>query len=297
MASRTKQFEQRLGYFLFSRFQRSFLRKDSLAAERAGAKLGMLLYRLDKKHRNRALSNLTLAFEDLSLERRIDISQRCFQHFGRVFADFLRSSERTDEDVRDSCPLIGFEALDEAIQRGKGAILVTGHFGNWERAAHVLTVRGYKVTTVARDANDSSLNEEVMRIRENQGIKVLSRGNAARGMLKTLKKNEVVAVLTDQNSGDLFVPFFGKPAGTVSGISSMSLKTGAPMIPFYCTWLSPGRYEARAYAALTPIAGFDPVEGLTRAMNLSLEAAIRKTPEQWLWFHNRWKSAYRAGLI
>jgi len=297
MASRTKKIEQKLGYFLFARFQRSFLHKDQLEAERAGAKLGMLLYRLDKKHRSRALSNLALAFPDIPEERRIELAHNCFQHFGRTFADFLRSPARSPDDVLETCPILDLHYIDDALAKGTGVILVTGHFGNWERVAHTMATKGYKVTVVARDANDTGLNREVMKIREHQGIEVLSRGNAARGILRKLKQNEIVAMLTDQNSGDIFIPFFGKPAGTVTGVSSIHLKTGAPLIPIYCRWLSPGRFEGRILPALKPVPGFEPLEGITRSINLSLEEAIRETPEQWLWFHDRWKSARRAGLL
>lgn len=299
MASRgrRKQFEQRAGFFAFSKFEKFFLKKDPIAAERAGEKLAMLVFKLSKKHRNRALSNLALAFPEMPAEERLELAKRCFLHFGRVFADFLRSSARTDEEVISTCEIVNQEILDAELAKGKGIMLITGHFGNWERAAHRVVAAGYKVTVVARDANDSDLNQSVMRIREKQGIAVLPRGKAARGILSVLKANEVIAILPDQNSGDIFIPFFGKPAGTVTGPSSIAIKTGAPMVPLYCRRVGPAKYEARIYPPLEPVEGYEPVEALTRAINNSLEAAIRETPEQWLWFHNRWKSARRAGLV
>lgn len=297
MATLRKQFEKRAGFFAFSTFEKSFLKKDPLAAERAGEKLGVLAFRLSKKHRNRALSNLALAMPELSEAERLDLAKRCFLHFGRVFADFLRSSARTDQEVMESCPIVGRDNLDEALARGKGVILITGHYGNWERAAHTVVAHGYKVSVVARDANDSDLNRAVLRIREKQGVQVLSRGKAARGILSKMKANEIVAILPDQNSTDLFIPFFGQPCGTVTGPSSIAVKTGAAMVPIFCPRIGPNRYEARILPALTPVEGYDPVEGYTRAINNCLEAAIRQHPDQWLWFHHRWKSAYRAGLI
>lgn len=297
MASRRKQFEQRAGFFAFSRFERAFLKKDPIGAEKAGEKIAMFVFRFSKKHRERALSNLELAFPEMSPEERLDLAKRCFLHFGRVFADFLRSSARTDEEVIASCPIVNKDIIDAELAKGRGVIMITGHFGNWERAAHRMVAAGYKLSVVARDANDSDLNQSVMRIREKQGITVLPRGKAARGILSLLKANELVAILPDQNSNDLFIPFFGKPCGTVTGPSAMAVKTGAPMVPLYCTRVGPGQYEAKVYPPLVPVEGFDPVEGMTRAINNSLEAAIREKPEQWLWFHNRWKSARRAGLI
>ncbi len=297
MASRTKKINNRLGFAAFTIFQRSFLKKTPAAAEQAGARLANLIFRLDGKHRNRALANLALAYPEMPESDRVDLARRCFQHFGRTAADFMRSPIRTNDDVAGSCALVDFHYFDEALAAGKGGILITGHFGNWERAAHAIAAAGYKLTVVARDANDSDLNQAVLRIREKQGVQVLSRGQAARGILTRLKQNELVGILPDQNSGDIFVPFFGKPCGTVTGPASIRVKTGAPLLPMFCRRLGLDSYEAKAYPSLEPVPGFDPVEGFTRAINDSIEAAIRESPEQWLWFHDRWKSARRAGLL
>jgi KDO2-lipid IV(A) lauroyltransferase len=297
MASGTKKIERRLGYFAFARFQKSFQRKSPNQAEAAGARLGKFLYRVDKKHRMTALSNLALAFPEMPEEERIVLAKRCFEHFGRIFGDFLRSPLRKSEEVLASCDIIDFHHFDEALAAGHGVLLITGHFGNWERAAHILSASGLKLSVVARDANDGDLAKAITEIRHQQGVEVLARGQAARGILSALKRNEVVGILPDQNSGDIFIPFFGKPAGTVTGPSSIAVKTGAKMIPFFCYWVSPGRYEARAYPPLVPEEGYEPVEGYTRAINRCLENVIREHPEQWLWFHNRWKSAKRAGLL
>ncbi|HVT13950.1 MAG TPA: lysophospholipid acyltransferase family protein [Fimbriimonadaceae bacterium] len=294
---RKKQLEKRLGYLGFAMAEKAFLRKDPIRAERSGMRLGNLTFKVMKKRRNVALANLRLAFPEKTEEERLAIAQECFRHFGRIFADFLRSSQRTDEEMRQTTRLTDMRYFDEALKEGKGAILITGHFGNWERAAHAIVAAGYKVTVVARDANDGDLNQAVMKIREKQGIQVLSRGSAARGIFTKLKKNEIVAILPDQNSSDIFVPFFGRPCGTVTGPAAIHARTGAPIIPFFCKRVGPNQYDARAYPPLKPLEGYEPVEGMTRAINNAIEAAIRETPEQWLWFHDRWKSARKAGLL
>src|SRR4051794_29574631 len=172
MASLRKKVEKRAGFFAFSRLEKAFLKKKPPDAERAGEKLGLLVYRLSKKHRNRALSNLAMAFPEMPEEERVALAKRCFQHFGRVFADFLRASARTKEEVLREVPVVGIENLDGALREGKGVIIIGGHFGNWELGAHRVAAAGYKLTVVARDANDSDLNKAVMRIRKDQGIDV-----------------------------------------------------------------------------------------------------------------------------
>jgi Kdo2-lipid IVA lauroyltransferase/acyltransferase len=292
-----KKIERRAGYIAFSVFEKAFLKKTPEDAERAGEKLGALVFRISKKRRTTALRNLALAMPELSEDRRIELAKQCFLHFGRIFADFLRASAKTNAEVLKITESTGFENLDQALSLGKGAIIISGHFGHWERGAHLVAARGYKLTVIARDANDGDLNQAVMRIREMQGVSVLSRGQAARGIFATLKRNETVCILADQNSSDIFIPFFGVPCGTVTGPSAIHVKTGAPMVPVFAPRVGPGKYEVRILPALQAVEGYEPVEGITRAINNCLETQIREHPEQWLWFHDRWKSTRKAGLL
>ncbi len=297
MGSRRKDLEKRAGFIAFRMAEKTFLKKDTISAERTGERLGNLVFRLSKKHRNRALSNLELAFPQMPAAELDALARKVFQHFGRITGDFMKSPGRTDEEVLAHADCHGFEHLDEALAEGKGVILLTGHYGNWERAAHVVAAKGYKLSVVARDANDTDLNRHVLRIRQAHGVEVLSRGNAARAILTKLKKNEVIAILPDQNSGDIFIPFFEKPCGTVTGPASIHQRMGSPMIMFFSQRTGPGEYRMEVHPPLKPVPGFDLVEGMTRAINNALEEQIRRVPEQWLWFHDRWKSARRAGLL
>ncbi len=297
MGLKRKQFERKAGLFGFLLAEKALLNKSVEAAERSGEKMGMLAYRLSHKHRNRALSNLELAFPAMPAEEREELAKRTFRHFGRTAADFVRSQLRTDEEVLSSSERIGFENIVEALKKGCGGIIMSGHLGNWERAAHAIAAEGHKLTIVVRDTAEEGLNAHVLRIRKIQGIEVLSKGAAARGIFKKLKANELVGILPDQNSGDLFVPFFGKPCGTVNSPAVIHARTGAAILPMFSSWIAPGRYRIEVKPPLQQLPGYEQIEGITRAINLSLEAAIRETPEQWLWLHDRWKSARQRGLI
>jgi len=297
MPSKRKELETRLGILAFAMAERSFLKKDDQRAEATGARYGLLLQKFSKKHRERAILNLELAFPEWTGDQRSKVARGVFAHFGRITADFFRSSTRSKEQVLDSITATGEEHLIEALKQGKGVIFITGHYGNWERMAHWLSARGYPLTVVARDANDTAMNQRVLKIRENTGIQVLSRGNAARSILTKLKKGEMVGILPDQNARDLFVPFFGKTCGTVEGPGVFHQRTGAPVVAAFCTWVGPGRYEIEFRPELVAEEGFDLSEGMMRTIHRTLEEQIRKRPEQWLWFHDRWKDARKAGLL
>jgi len=292
-----KKLEQRAGTFAFKFLLNHVERKDALGAERFGIRLGRFIYRISKKHRNRALSNLAMAMPELTDSERQDICRRMFEHFGIVGADFLRSRKRTHEEVLESVEMEGFPHVLEALAQDKGVIVVTGHFGNWERVGHYSTARGYKMYVVAREANDSALNSMVAELRAASGLEVESRGNAARAILRLLGQKQMVAILPDQNSEEIFVPFFGLPTGTVQGPAVLHERTGAPIITAFCARTGPVKYRLVISPPLQKVEGYDGPEGMTRAINNALEDIIRQYPEQWLWLHDRWKSARRRGLV
>jgi KDO2-lipid IV(A) lauroyltransferase len=296
MPSKKRIFLDRASTAAFGFGQRAFLSGTIEKAERRGEKLAMVLYRLDKKHRMRTQANLRLAFPEWSDEKVHETALEVYRHFGRVTADFMRTPLRTPEEA-NSAEVVGIENLEHAHALGKGVMIITAHYGNWERFAHWFTVNGYTLNVVARDANQGLVTEKVNALRTQAGAAVLSRGNAARAILGKLKSGDLVGILNDQNNGDCFVPFFGKPCGTALGPAVLHLRTGAPLIPSYFTRLGPGKYQAEFHP---PVLGedFDKDEiRITARLNEILESVIRRHPEQWLWLHDRWKSARLRGLF
>lgn len=287
----------KLGGVAFRGAQWAFLRKDPLAAERLGEKLGRFGYRLDRKHRERTIANLRLAFPERSDAEIADLTLATFVHFGRVAADFMRSPARTDQEVLDSIEPLSIEPFLQAESRGKGVIVITAHLGNWERFAHWSKALGREITVVARDADDTGVQAKVAQIRGTAGLKVLSRGNSARAILESLKRKELIGILPDQNAGDAFVPFFGKPCGTVLGPAVIHLRTGAPLLPAYCLRIGPGRYRVELLEPFEYRRGETEPQQVMADLNLALEGVIRRYPDQYLWLHDRWKSARKAGLL
>lgn len=293
-----KAVESALAVWAFRAARRSFRRKTNDQAERAGARIGMLIFWLSKKHRKRTRLNLALAMPELSPQERERITRGVFRHFGRMLGDFMRTESRTHQEVIDSIEVVGQEHMEAALALGKGVIAVGGHIGNFERGTQWCLANGIPIHAVARAANSSVLNDMVNELREIAGAKVLSRGSAIRGILETLRKNQIVAILPDQNAREIFVPFFGHLCGCVQGPAVLHARTGAAVVPTYTVWLGPGKYRIIIGEPLKKVEGFeDSPEGMTRAVNNSLEAVIRQYPEQWLWMHDRWKDARIKGLL
>jgi len=287
----------RFGLFAFRAGQRIFLKRDVTAAERRGQMFGELAFRALKSRRLRTIANLELAFPEWTDSKRHETARQVFRHFGLITADFMRTPLRTDEELLANMEIQGFEHFEAAQAVGKGIIACTGHLGNWERFGHWVTASGRKITVVARDANQGAIQEEVSKIRALTGVAVISRGDAARPILVKLKKQEIVGILPDQNSDESFVPFFGKPCGTVLGPAVLHQRTGAVLLPSYCLRIGPGKYRIVLRPPIDIENAVKEPEQLMAQVNAVLESVIREYPEQWLWMHDRWKNARKKNLI
>ncbi len=298
MKSNRKQFQGKAIAFVLRVIQWWLLRKSPKGVEKFGKRVGRLIWRLGKRRRLTCESNLSMAFPELSEEEVRSLSKRVFENFGRSSADFLVGINHTLEQLEATTTINGFENFETAMAKGKGVLLITGHFGNWERMSSIMSLRGYKLSVIARDANDQGVNQLVNNLRKGPGTEVIARGDAARPMLQKLRAGEMIGILPDQNSNECFIPFFGKPAGTVLGPGVISERTGCAVLPCFCHYVGDGKYEINIYPELTAQEGFETKgEGMMRAINAKLEEVIREHPDQWLWFHDRWRNARKKGLL
>ena len=296
--SRRKKLVGRLVAWLLKRIQSRLLKKPYLKALASGERMGRLICKLSKRRRKTAVSNLMMAFPEMSEDDAAATTKRVFENFGRSSADFLIGLDRTKDELEETTTIEGFENFEAAHAKGKGVMLVTGHFGNWERCSTWLVHHGYKLSVVARDANDEGVNALVNQLRKGPGTDVIPRGSAARPMIQRLKRNEAIGIVPDQNSNEIFIPFFGKPAGTVLGPGVIAERTGAAVVPAFCHYVGDGTYHIKVYPELTSEPGYETKgEGMMRAIGRQLEEVIRERPDQWLWIHDRWRNARKKGML
>jgi KDO2-lipid IV(A) lauroyltransferase len=176
------------------------------------------------------------------------------------------------------------------------AVFVTGHFGNWELYGAAFRHVGIPLAPIMRPPDTRWLRRWLERFRVAQGQEPIPKDNALPLSLKALRRGRAVAFLMDQAAGrhGIAVPFFGRPAQTVTAPAALALKLGVPLYAGYSTRLGPGiRYRCFA----EPVAVEGDAECLTRRLNRVLEGYVRARPEQWWWFHKRFKPrrAERAG--
>jgi KDO2-lipid IV(A) lauroyltransferase len=182
------------------------------------------------------------------------------------------------------------------VASGKGAILLAGHFGNWELAGVAVAAKGIPIDAVVRRQRNPWFDAYISRFREGLGMGVVYRDEATREVPKRLRQSRVVALVADQNAprGGIFVDFFGRPAATARGPGVLGLRTGATIL-FLDPRRVPGR-RARYRMGVQPLTideGLtldDRVHAVTQAFLRMLETRIREAPEQYFWFHDRWKT-------
>jgi len=258
------------------------------------AAMGLLGYRMSARYRAMADKNLRIAYGDsLSQAERDRITRRVFQNFARaVLVEFLKAPSMKPDALRRKVIVDDWSLVDEILARGKGMIMVTAHFGNFELLARRAALEGYSFAVVARQSPDPGFNEITDSIRESGGYTVHARGDSPKGLLQRLRKGGIIAILPDQKSEDVFVPFFGQVAGTVAGPAVLALKTGAPILPMFCTYQNDGTYNVTIGPEIDIHSTGNTDEDSHRIMadiTKLIEDNVRAHPDQWLWLHDRWK--------
>jgi KDO2-lipid IV(A) lauroyltransferase len=190
----------------------------------------------------------------------------------------------------------GVEHLRSAAALGRGVLVFSGHFGHWELIALLQPRLGVPMTMVAKPLRSASFDDFLNRMRALSGNKVLPARDAVRGVLRSLRRGEAVALLIDQNvrgEGGIFVDFFGVTASTTPALAILAFKSGAPIVPVF-SYLDPGgRLRVRYCEPILPERQgqlADDIELLTQRCTGILEDEIRRRPGHWLWMHNRWRT-------
>jgi len=261
---------------------------------RLGHGIGWLGYRLDARHRKITLDNLAATFPERSVQERTRIAKQVFAHFGRKLVELLWFTGLPAERQLALVEFVGEEHIEKALQAGKGALLVTGHFGFWELHALAHGLRVGPMAVVARALDNPLLDRMLVDLRSSTGNIVIDRKGGLRRIMRALNANQAVAVLIDQHiltADAVKVDFLGRPAATTSAVAVLALRTGAAVIPAFSLPLNDGRYRLiyEPPLVLPTEDNPDAVRDLTQRCTKVLEKYVRAHPERWLWMHRRWR--------
>jgi KDO2-lipid IV(A) lauroyltransferase len=260
-----------------------------------GRFIGRLTGRLNRRHQKIALSNLQAAMPELSEVRRLEISRKCWSHFGEILLDTLCFHRFGPESVGRVVRYRGLQHLQKAYEQGKGVLLFSGHFGHWELNTLIQGYLGMPIALVARPLDNNYLEKMLASLRGASGNSIIYKRNAVRAMVKALRSGIGAGIMIDQDARDsgVFVPFFGRPASTTPTLALLAIRTAAPVIPMHSV---PGQDGSWVVTYGPPVHVNSEAEREEEVLRLTahctsiLEGWIRERPELWLWMHRRWKT-------
>ena len=257
---------------------------------------GWCAYHLLRRERRKALDNLAAAFGgEMTAAERARIARGVFVNQGKTMAELALSPRMDSAALHRLVSMEGREIIDREKRKGKGIIIITGHLGNWELIPAFFSSVVLHGGVVARRVYYEKYERLLSRLRLSKGFRVFYRDESPRAILKTLKNNEVVGILADQDVRKLdgvFVEFFGRPAYTPTAPVLIAMKTGAPLIP--ARIVREGRKHRIVVDEPIPLRRSGDREAdlvhNTQAWSRVIERYIREHPDQWVWMHRRWRT-------
>ncbi len=218
----------------------------------------------------------------------------CFRHFGRYIAEMIHLQSWDSETVLDCVEVEGEENLAAAAEHGRGIVFVSGHMGSTEVAASLAVLRGYRIRAVTEELPAGWMMDWIVRTRQSIGITLTSADGAGLGLIRTLRRGGMVAMVIDagvDRAGAVPVEFFGRRTLFPEGPARLARLTGAPLIFGLAVRRPGGRFRAFICPPLLPdrdLPADDDVARLTQSLARTFEGFVRRCPAQWYAFRRVW---------
>ena len=272
----------------------SFLHLFSIsAAKKIGfflADIAFVFVPIRKKH---IIDSLTKSFPAKSEREIKKIAKDVYKQFVCTVVEIIFVSKMTDEQIKNAVCFENIYLIERALKQGKGGVIMSAHFGNWEMLALSFAKRYPLSVIVAKQENpyfDNIIND----IRSKRGYKTIYKDVAPLGVLRALKRNEFVAILADQHAGaqGVYTPFFYREVSTPKGPAVFALRAKCPLYTGFCARQPDGRYVVTFEEISLPNTGDDEknIEVIMTEYNKILQRHVEGNPSFWFWFHRRWKS-------
>jgi Kdo2-lipid IVA lauroyltransferase/acyltransferase len=264
---------------------------------------GWLGYELDRRHVRIGMRNLLVAFPDKTERERARILRASYVNLGRTAAEYVRLGGFFHQRLRRRVTYRNLELWNQISARhpGKGALVLTAHFGNFELLPSAHAMHGYQISLVHHTQSFLAGDALMTYVRERAGVEVIRKHSAARAVLKAVSSGDMIGIPFDQNakrSEAIFVPFFGEPAATSSGLARIAMRLDAPVVPAFIIRQPDNRshvIELSEEVALvrTGDTEADIAENTARFVKV-VEEVVRRNPEQFLWTHRRFRTRPRG---
>lgn len=265
------------------------------AACRIGEKLGALGYRPLGIRKRVVERQIAAAFPDLGPQAVVRLARQSYEHLGRTFIETALLESLGKDGLQQLVETVeGWEEIEEVMSKGKGAVMVTGHLGNWELAGAYVAARGVPLDAIARGMANPLFDAFLNHTREEMGMTIVHDSEAVRRTPRSLRAGRAVAFVADQGVLGLastFVPFFGRPAKTPRGAAVFALRFDVPVIFVVALRQPNGRYRIVVERIEAPQTGDRDrdVDAIVARFTQHLEKWVRAVPAQYFWQHRRWR--------
>lgn len=255
-----------------------------------------VFYYIGTKNRLITLHNLMRSFPEKSTNEIVKIARRVYRHFAIVAAEFFDLPYITRETIHQWVDVEGLENFQVANAQGKGVLSIVAHFGNWELMTIAVPMYLKPMYIVYRPLDNKVVDNVVEYVRTMQGNDMIAKGRSGKRIMELLRENNVIGILSDQNVAHyegVFVDFFGRTACTGVGLAVMAMRSGAPVIPAFMARQPSGKYKFIIKPAVQAICTDNYENDLvvnTQRFTKIIEEIIREYPDQYFWFHQRWKT-------
>ena len=255
-----------------------------------------LFYHLVAKSRLIVLHNLQRSFPEKDSKEIIKIAKGVYRHFSIVAAEFFDMPSITRDNIDRWVEVEGMEYADAALSQNKGALSIVAHFGNWELLTIAIPMLVRPMYIVYRPLDSPVIDNMVEYVRTMHGNSLIPKGGSGKKVLELLKENQIIGILSDQNVAayeGVFVDFFERPACTGVGLAVMAMRSGSPVVPVFMARQKSGKYKLIIKPFLKAVCTDDYEADLqvnTQRFTKIVEDVVREYPDQWFWFHQRWKT-------
>ena len=237
---------------------------------------------------------MTIGQEYTPQEMRVFID-KLWDHFGRYIAEFVYIDQLSRDDINERVEVIGLEHVKEFQEKKQPILLCVAHIGNWDFLTRNITEIYPNFSIVYRKANNPYVDQAIINTRVNDGVKLVAKGRSgAKDLIRAIKSGDSIAMLIDQKMNDgIEVPFLGRPAMTANAIAKLSMQFNMPIVPAQIVRTKGSNFQVIVHPAIDYKVSSDKEKDSYNIMlqiNQIIEGWIKENPEQWFWFHNRWKN-------
>jgi Kdo2-lipid IVA lauroyltransferase/acyltransferase len=276
----------RLAFFLFSnlKFKNIYFISE---------KIGILFYKFFFIRKKTVFNNLKIVLVNKSELYYNTVAKNVCINFAKTFFEFFKLSSLNKDNIDDYVKFYNLNIIDDLLKKKKGVILVSAHIDNWELIGAALAIKGYPVVALAKSQKNKLADKFVIKVREHSGLKIVLKGYSVKELFRILKKNQIAGMIGDVRGRDKNPNsiLFNKQVSTPIGTALMSYKTGAPVLPLF---IYRDKYNRHHLIVEEPITSESEnkdvfVSEIINKYNKRLENFVLKHPDQWFYFHKRFK--------